>query len=306
MGKFKNKTLASELGLFFITMIWGSAFVVVKSATKFISPGYMIALRFAIATLLLCILFPKKLKKINRNYIRNGLLIGLLNFLGFEFQTIGVMYTTAGKNAFLTAVYCVLVPFLYWLFRRIRPDRYNIISALLCITGIGLLSLREGFSMNIGDALSLLCGLMFGLQIVVISILTENSDPILLCITLCASTGVMASVWAAFTEHPPQLTRDSVFSVLFLGIFSTMVADLLQFVCQKYTPPAKASLIMSLESVFGTLAGILVLHESVTTKSLFGFILIFIAILLSEVKPAFLQKRARKENTGPEKTESVP
>lgn len=288
-----------ELGLLLTAVIWGSAFVVVKDTTGTVPPAYLIALRFGIATLLLCAIFPGKLKKINLDYLKSGFLIGLLNFLGFEFQTVGVMGTTAGKNAFLTATYCVLVPFLYWLFRRVRPDRYQVVSAFLCITGIGFLSLQEGFSINRGDALSLLCSLMFALQIVAASILTENYDPIPLCILLCAVTGILAAGWAVFTESPPILNSRSLLSLLYLGVFSTMLADLLQLVCQKYTPPAKASLILSLESVFGTLAGILFLHEAVTPKSLAGFALIFLAVLFPKMRPSFHGKQRQKKLTDP-------
>jgi drug/metabolite transporter (DMT)-like permease len=298
LGKIQNKTLVSEIGLFFITMVWGCAFVVVKNTTDSVPPAYMICIRFGMSAILLCVFFFKRLKKIDWNCLKYGLLIGLLNFLGFEFQTIGIAYTTAGKSAFLTSVYCVMVPFLYWIFRHIRPDRYNIASAFLCITGIGILSLREGFSINPGDALSLLCGLVFAVQIIAISILTEKCDPILLCITQSAATTLISLPFALSMEQLPILHTDSILSLLYLGIFSTMIAFVLQLVCQKYTPPAKASLIMSLESVFGTLAGMLFLHESLTAEAFLGFALIFVAILVSETKLSFLRKR--KDRKQPE------
>jgi len=292
--KFKNKALAADLGLVFVTIIWGSAFVVVKNATGTVPPSYIIAIRFAIAVLLMCIFFFKRLRKIDRNCMKSGAILGVVLYIAYYLQTIGVKYTTAGNNAFLTAVYVVVVPFLYWLVRSEKPDTYNIIAALICIAGIGLLSLHSGFSMNIGDILSLLCGFAFAAQIVAISILTEKNDPILLSFTQFAVTAVIALVVALCTEtFPATLGTDSIMSLLYIGIFSTLIALVLQTVCQKYTPPARASLIMSLESLFGSVFGIIFLNEVLTLKILGGFVLIFASILVSEVKPSFFRSNQK-------------
>lgn len=271
------------MGIVLVTMIWGSSFVVVKNATDTIPPAAIIVFRFGTAAVFLCLFFFRRLKEIRMSHIKWGLLIGLQNFIAYEFQTIGVKYTTAGKNAFLTAVYCVVVPFLYWAVRKQKPRLFHLISAFLCMAGVGLLSIQSGFSMNPGDLLSLVCGLFFAMQIVTISILTEKNDPILLCITQAIATTILALPFALFTEpFPTSLPMQSVFSLLYLGVVGTMLTTVLQTICQKYTPPSKASLIMSLESVFGTICGIVFLHESLTLRSFGGFMMIFLAILLSE------------------------
>ncbi|MVB11938.1 EamA-like transporter family protein [Caprobacter fermentans] len=283
MRILRNRSVAAELGIVLVTMIWGSSFVVVKNATDTVPAATMIVLRFSIAAVFLCLFFFKKLKQINLFYIKWGFVIGLQNFAGYELQTVGVEYTTAGKNAFLTAVYCVIVPFLYWAVRKQQPRLFHLVSACMCITGVGLLSIQNGFSMNPGDLLSLACGLFFAMQIVTISILTEKHDPILICITQAFATVIFALPFAVWTEKiPTSLPAQSVFSLLYLGVIGTMLTTVLQTICQKYTPPAKASLIMSLESVFGTICGIVFLHESLTKRTFGGFLLIFIAMMLSE------------------------
>ena len=293
--KIKNKSLAADLGLLFITIIWGSAFVVVKNEVNVIPASYMIAIRFGIAAILMCIFFHKKLKELNFTYIKSGAILGGILFISYYMQTIGIKYTTVGNNAFLTSVYVVAVPFLYWIIKKEKPDAYNIAAALICIAGIGLISLQSGFRMGWGDLLSLLCGITFAAQIVAISILTEKNDPILLSFTQFAFTAIIALTVALCTEtFPVKLQSSSIMSLLYIGVFSTFIALSLQTVCQKYSPPARASLIMSLESLFGTVFGIIFLGEALTLKTLGGFLLIFAAVIVSETKPSFAKLKSRK------------
>ncbi len=294
--KIKNKSLAAELGLLSITVIWGSAFVVVKNTTASVPTSYMIAIRFALASILMLIIFFKRIKKMDLRTVKNGAILAVLLYAAYYVQTVGVEYTTAGNNAFLTAIYVVVVPFLYWAVRNEKPGIYNIVSAFVCIAGIGLLSLHNGFSMNIGDTLSLLSGFAFAAQMVGISILTEKSDPILLSFTQFVFTAAISLTVALCTEQfPVTFAAGTVWSLLYIGIFSTLIALLMQTVCQKYVPPAKASLIMSLESLFGSLFGILFLNERLTVKTFFGFLLIFSAILLSETRFSFLKVKAKTQ-----------
>lgn len=296
--KIKNKSLAAELGLLFVTIIWGSAFVVVKNTTSLVPTNYIIAIRFGIASLLMLVFFFPHIKKMNFQSVKAGIILAVLLYVSYYLQTIGVKYTTAGNNAFLTAVYVVVVPFLYWIIKNKKPDVYNVLSALICIIGIGLLSLHSGFSMNIGDTLSLLCGITFAAQIVGISILTEKNDPILLSFTQFVFTAIISFAVAFRTESfPTQLASNTVWSLLYIGVFSTMVALVMQNVCQKYVPPAKASLIMSLESLFGSLFGILFLNETLTLKTFGGCLLIFAAILLSETKLSFLKAKPEQQSS---------
>lgn len=283
MKILRNRSIAAELGIVLITMIWGSSFVVVKNEVDSLPPAFIITFRFGAAALFLCLFFFRRLKEIRLCHIKWGALIGLQNFVAYELQTVGLKYTTAGKSAFLTAVYCVIVPFLYWAVRKQKPRLFHLISAFLCMTGVGLLSLRSSFSMDPGDVLSLACGLFFAIQIVTISILTEKNDPILLCITQMVATVIFSAPFSLLTEKVPHtLPMPTLFSLLYLGIIGTMLTTVIQTISQKYTPPSKASLIMSLESVFGTVCGVIFLNESVTLRSFGGCLLIFLAILLSE------------------------
>lgn len=300
--KTKNNTLLAEMGLTVTTLIWGLAFVVVKNTTAAVPTNYIIAIRFSIAAVLMLVLFFPRIKKLDMHSVKSGAILAVILYVSYFFQTLGVKYTTAGNNAFLTAIYVVFVPFLYWIIKKEKPDVYNILSALLCIVGIGLLSLHSGFSVNIGDILTLISGLTFGMHIVFTGILTEKSDPILLTFTSFVFTAVIALAAALSTEQfPARLETTTVFSLLYVSVLSTMVAMLLQTVCQKVLPPSRASVIMSMESLFGSIFGIIFLNERPTPKTFSGFLLIFAAIMLSETKLGFLKLSAR--NGGKEKAE---
>ena len=284
MRAIRNRTLAAEFGLLFATVVWGVSFAATKCVAGQMPPAWILVARFGPAAVLLALFARKKLRKLCGADLKTGLALGLLNFLACELQTWGAKYTTAGNNAFLTTVYCVAVPFLDWAVRRRRPRAANILSAFLCIAGVGLLSLRGNFSIQLGDLLSLGSGLAFAMQIVVIGIVSEKRDPILLTGTQCAFTALVALPVALTEPFPERITPEAAFSLVFLSLFATLLATLIQMVCQKYVASSKASLIMSMESVFGCLSGVLFLGESLTARFLEGSALILTAILLCEVK----------------------
>lgn len=293
MEKSKKVNIASKLALFGASVIWGSSFLVVKNSMDFMRPHTLLAFRFTIGSILLCLLFAKRLKKINKDYIIKGGIMGIFLFIAYSLQTIGITDTTPGKNAFLTAVYCVIVPYLYWIIEKIRPERYNIMAAILCLTGIGLVSLDGEFKIRFGDAFTLISGFFYAAHMVVLSKLTQDKDPVLLTIVQFGYTAVISWVVALLTEDiPKSLSGSEICGLLYLAVFATAVALLLQNVGQKYTKPAPASIILSLEAVFGVIFSVIFYGEEVTPKLLLGFLLIFLSIITSETKWSFLKKRS--------------
>lgn len=145
MDKQKKINILARGALFSAALIWGSSFFVVKDTVDAIPPNFLLAVRFTVGCIVLALIFHKRLKEIDREYLWKGAVIGLCLFAAYSSQTIGITDTTPGKNAFLTAVYCVIVPFLFWMVNKTKPDIYNIAAALLCLTGIGMVSLTEGF-----------------------------------------------------------------------------------------------------------------------------------------------------------------
>ena len=129
--KEKQRRVWSSVALFLAALIWGGTFFIVKNTVDAFPPNLLLAWRFSIAFVLLGIVFFKCWKKMDKGYLWRGALMGLFLFIAYSVQTIGIQYTTPGKSAFLTAVYCVMVPFFYWMIDKKAPDAFNIASALL-------------------------------------------------------------------------------------------------------------------------------------------------------------------------------
>ena len=224
--------------------------------------------------------------------LKVGTLVGLLLFLGFAAQTVGMKYTTAGKNAFLTGTNVVIVPFLYWAISKRKPDTYSLVSAFLCFIGIGMLTLDGGIHIGLGDGLTLLCAVFFAAHIVSVGFFTEKVDAISLVIIQLGSAAVFSIIAALIYEPIPKpLNSDTIFAIGYLAIFSTMIAFIIQNVAQKYTTSTHAAIILCLESVFGSILSVLMLNEIFTSKMIIGCLTIFIAIITTETKWDFLKKK---------------
>lgn len=151
--------------LFAVAAIWGSGFIVSRMALDAsVTPELLMMVRFSVATLVVGLFFRKRLKqKFKMTDLKGGIIIGLFLFLGFYIQIVGLQYTTPSNNAFLTATNVIMVPLIWWVLSKKRPGKKLLISSMLCLLGIGVLSLNftAGFSFSWGDLLSLLCAFFF-------------------------------------------------------------------------------------------------------------------------------------------------
>ncbi|MGE4276188.1 MAG: DMT family transporter [Lawsonibacter sp.] len=286
------KILAKPM-LFSAAIIWGTSFFIMKNALDVLPVFFLLAIRFTAGAALLGLVCWKKWKKFTRDYLWRGAMLGGFLFLGYTVQTFGLALTTPSKNAFLTAVYCVIVPFLAWAVVKTRPDRFNIAAALLCITGVGLVSLNDQMSVNAGDLLTLLCAVFYALQIVAVAKVSPGKDVTLLTVFQFAFAALYAWICGALTESFPAraLADPAVYLPLaYLCVMATAVALLFQNVGQVWSDPASASVILSLESVFGVLFSVLFYGDPVTGRLLSGFGLIFVAVVCSETKFSFLRR----------------
>lgn len=287
-----NKKLVSVLasaGLLFTATIWGFSFVIVKDSLDYIGAMYMIAFRYTIAAVIMSLIFIKKIRAINKEYILQGCLTGAFLFLAYATQTIGCKFTTAGKNAFLTTIYVILVPFIGWILYRRRPGIFVFVAAVMSLTGIGLLALGSDDTglVTKGDVLTLICGVFFALHIVYTERFNRRGgDPLLITLLQFVFVAVFgwisASIFDGGFPVTQALSSRVMISMFYLGIFSTMIGFSLQNIGLKYVQSSIASLFLSFESVFGMLFSTLLLHERLTTRMLCGCILIFAAVVLSE------------------------
>lgn len=293
-----------ELGLALTAFIWGSGFIGVSiSLSGGLTPLQILTIRFFIGAVLIGVIFFKEIKNnITKEAIISGSIIGLFLFIAFAFQTFGMAYTTASKNAFLTAINVVIVPFIGFILYKRALDKYGIISSIIAILGIGILSLEADFSINFGDFLTIICAFGFAFHIFFTGEFVKKYNPVVLTVVqFSVATVLSLVVQILFNEVRINAEMSSIIGVLYLGIFSTTIAFLLQTICQKDVSETKSAIILALESVFGTILSVIILHEVLTVRMVIGCLIIFSAIIISETKLSFLKRNNLKQ----EKTESI-
>ncbi len=303
---------AAKLCCLAAALIWGSSFFIMKDTLDALPPNFLLGIRFTGASVILFVAMRRRvLANLNAQTVVRGLILGALLFTAYCLQTIGLTDTTAGKNAFLTGVYCVMVPFLYWAVDKVRPGACNVVAAVLCVAGIGLVSLSGDLSMRMGDALTLCAAVFYALHIVATSKFSSSRDVFVLTVWQFVGAAVLAWVVSALFETAPAAsvwTPGIVGSMVYLSVMCTCVALLLQNVGTKYTSPSSASLLLSMESPSGVLFSVAFAGEVLTGKVLAGFVLIFLAVITSETRWQFLpfvraRAEAAEKSEAAEKTE---
>ena len=281
---------AWKLALAACAAIWGGSFVVMKDALDVIPPAWLMFIRFAVSTLIVGALFWKKLRdNLDVSHLAMGAILGLASGAAFVVQNIGLDDTTPGRNAFLTATYCVMTPFINWVVTRRRPDGGNVLAAVLAIVGVGLVALGDDLSliMSGGDWLTLVAAVLFAVHIVLVARFSSAHDVMTLTVVQLGVSALVALATALVMGPPPALTvfasADVWLSLAYLVLLSSCVCMVVQNLGQANVPPAQASLLLSLESVFAVVSSVIFYHELVTPRIALGFATIFVAVLVSEL-----------------------
>ncbi|MBP3633904.1 MAG: DMT family transporter [Oscillospiraceae bacterium] len=279
----KRATLA-KAALFLTAILWGTTFTIGKLASEVFSPSFIIAFRFLIAGIVLLVAAYPQRKQLDKQYWIHGFWMGITLFASYILQVGGLsLDTSPGKSAFLCTTYSVMVPFIYWLVTKKRPKVHHIICVFLCLFGVGLLSLSGDWGMSAGDVLTVLSGVPCAINLVISSIVCKDRNVLLLTTIELWVVTLLAWIFVfAANGLPAQLPMDAVGGLVYLGLFATALCLYMQSYGFKYAEPAIGGMILSLESVFGVLFSVIVYHERITLRMLFGFAVIFAAILLSQ------------------------
>lgn len=281
-----------EIFLIITAIIWGSGFVANAIALDHWTPYQILAGRFLIGAAMLIAIFYRNIRSLNKKIIIQGAILGIFLYAAFALQTVGLQYTTPSKNAFLTAVNVVIVPFLALILYRRRVDYFELGGAVLAMIGVGVLSLKVNGAINIGDLLTLGCAVFFALQIFYTAKYVKGSDPILLTLVQISTAAVIGVLVVIFKGDPGvAVEREGILSLVYLGVFSTTIAYLLQTVAQKWLSETTAAIILSTEAFWGMVFSVALLAEVMTFKMVVGAALILCAILISETKFSFLKRK---------------
>lgn len=285
-----KKSLISDISLLLVAMVWGSGFIATQMAIDSgMSAGLILLLRFTIAAVVLFVAFHRHLHCFSKQEIIYGSVTGLLLFLSFYSQTVGLRFTSTSNNAFLTGTNVVMVPFVAWALFKRRPASKVFVSAAICLFGMGVLtySAGEGIVFNLGDYLTILCAFLFACHIAFLGLSAQKiSTQKLIFLQMAVAAVLSVPAFVLFELNNFMMSSlNGLPAVIYLGIFSTCLAFFGQTLAQKHTSPAKTAVILSTESLFGSLFSVVLGYDSLTLNLFLGGIIIIVSILMLELNP---------------------
>lgn len=283
-----TKTKANWL-LMAAALIWGSGYIFTKMGTNAgLEAGTINAIRGLLYAALAYAFFHRAIHRMTRTDFLVGLVAGTLNFIAFQLQTVGLMYTTPANNAFLTAIYVVMTPFIVWVVYRERPEAKSYLAILICMVGMAILTnvVGGGFQLHLGDLLTIASAFFYALQIVYFGMRATAASPWVVAFMLGLVQGLGGLLWAVLFESGSWARADwqaGLWPVIVLGLCSSFGAQTLQVVGQRYTDPTPAGLILMAESLFGSIFSVALGFEPFTVNLVVGGGLIILALLIMQV-----------------------
>jgi drug/metabolite transporter (DMT)-like permease len=300
-----SRSLKAHTLLVVVTFVWGATFVVIKDALNDASPLLFNAVRMTVAGLALLMFYRRHLTSISAGALKAGILAGIFLWIGYEFQTTGLLYTTASKSGFLTGFSVLLVPVFLAVGWRRPLNRWTMLGVLVALFGLYLMTVPigdEGWqgassgdlvaafgleNMNRGDILTLGCALMFALQIILMghAMQRHRFEQVATVEVTAAALLMLLTVPVAekaFWVWTPRV----IWAILVTALLGTSAAFTIQAWAQQFTPPTHTALIFLMEPVFAWLTSYVVLHERLGVRAGVGAILILAGIVLSELKGA--------------------
>ena len=302
-----RRTKPAGIILLLITaIIWGSSFVAQSIGMQSIDAFTFTGIRTALGMLFLLpfTLIINKGFDFSRNTLRKGLILGIVFSIAQNFQQFAFYYSTSGKIAFITAFYMFFVPLFSVIFLKKRIAVLTWLSILMGLVGLFFLCINpeDITNINTGDILALICAVFYAVQIMLIDKFTEdeNTSGVQLSFMQFFVAAIL-SIIAMFIFEQPNLIniKTAAPSLLYSGIMSCGIAYTLQIVGQKHASPVVASLLMCLESVFAVITAAIILHEAMSPMELVGCLIMFAAIIISQVSESLSAKKQNQASAKP-------
>lgn len=285
----------AELYLLSLTIVWGSTFVLTKFVLENASPFAYVSVRFTIASILFAVIFFKRLRIISKDAIIKGAILGVLLFVGFVLQTVGLKYTTASKSAFITGLMVVFTPLFQLIIERRKPKLGNIIGVVLVAIGLFLLTSPKGSEFNFGDGLTLICAMSFSLYTVYLCIYGKEHDPAHLTFMQFISTALLSIFVVSFWETAYiNISVNFAMLIVYLTVVSTVVALYVMAKYQKYTTPTRSAVIYSLEPPFAALFAFFIIGEKLGIAGVIGGVIILLGLIISELSDVIFKQKQKK------------
>jgi drug/metabolite transporter (DMT)-like permease len=280
----ERASLGADLALLAVAAVWGFTFTAVQRALDDADPISFLAVRFALAAVVLAVVFPRRVFRIGRAGLVFAGLIGVWLTLGYALQTIGLLYTTASRSAFITGLSVVLVPLLAVAMSRVLPRPASMLAVLTAAIGTYLLTSPGVEGINRGDILTLGCALAFALHIVTAERAAPHNDPVSLAFWQIVTTSVACVLLLSGVETPHiMLSRWTVAALVITGVLGTAVAFAVQMWAQRRTSATHTGVIFAAEPVFAGIFAYFVQHDRLGVTALAGCALILAAILVAQL-----------------------
>lgn len=267
--------------------MWGITFPVVKQAVEKVPPYSFNAVRFVLAAAVLAAVSVPALRRLSRIGWRHGALLGVALFVGYAFQTIGLQYTTSSNAGFVTGMFVVFTPLLSAVVLRRPPERAAVVGVALAAIGLALLSLGDSFLPRLGDVLILGCAIAFAAHIVGLGAWSDRHDAVGLTVVQMMVAGLLHGAFALVFEvgrAPGSWDRSVVVALLVTAVLASAAAFWIQTAAQRYIPPTRTALILTMEPVFAGLFGFLLLNEALSGRGWVGCALILAGMLTAELR----------------------
>lgn len=262
------------------TLLWGVTFPIMKIAVVSISPVLLTLIRFAIASIFIFIIFYRRIISSSLDQILRGLYIGVFLYFGYYFQVIGIVYTSAMHSTLITGLYVVISPVLAFFMLKEGMDEKVIISLLMALTGLFLVTGILITSVNIGDILTFFSAIAYSFQVVYVDKYSKKYDPLSLTFFQILTVVLLSLIFLPFSGTEAMWNGDLIFSIIYLSIFATAVALLLQNFGQRGLDSATASIVFALEPVFGVIFSFIILGETMGILQILGGVLIIVAMII--------------------------
>ncbi|OZM57447.1 EamA family transporter [Lottiidibacillus patelloidae] len=301
-----NKTLFADSSLLFVAFIWGTTFVLVQNAIDTLPPLAFNAVRFFIAAACLIIWLvsinrKKQVAKVSLKIITSGVILGILLFAGYAFQTIGLLYTTTSKAAFITGLSVVLVPIFSLILFKQKPQLFPVVGIFLALIGLYLLTMINTFGIAFGDLLVLGCAISFALHIIYTGYFAKKHEALMLTVIQITTVSILSFTssllfedWKSVFSLQVLLNKDVMLAIGITSFLATALAFFIQTSTQQYTTPTKVGIIFAMEPVFAALTAFLFTSETLGKSAIIGCFLIFLGMILAEL-PAIKKLKRLKQ-----------
>jgi len=282
------KSIQADFALIAITFVWGSTFTIVKKSLSQVSPILFVALRFWVATAITIAFMPEQIPKISGKALRRGLVLSGVLLGGFLFQTLGLRNTSPSYSAFITSLSVLLVPSLGFLLFRHKPRPQIIAGVILATLGLFFLLMNPAdLRIRSGDALTLICAVLFAFHILFLGRFVSTSDYRQLQLLQMAGSAVFCTIMVPVLETPFIIWDPNLALYLFItGVLATALAFYVQARAQRLTTPNRAAVIFCLEPFFAALFAYWILGQILTMREWLGGVLVLAGILVSELQEA--------------------